>query len=61
VTILVERPWRNVKYEDVYLKQNESVVDLGNGLSQYSGFIMAQSVILKLSVGRLDKGVSLLQ
>lgn len=33
--IFVERLWRNVKYEDVYLKGYESMVDLGKGLGEY--------------------------
>jgi hypothetical protein len=33
------------------------MVDLGKGLSEYSVFIMTQSVILKLSVGRFETKV----
>jgi len=36
--IFVERLWRNVKYEDVYLKGYESMVDLGKGLGEYFVF-----------------------
>jgi putative transposase len=56
-TIFVERLWRNVIYEAVYLKGNESMVDLGKGLSENSVFILTQSVILKLSVERFETKV----
>jgi putative transposase len=36
--IFVERLWRNVKYEDVYLKGYESIVNLGKGLGEYFVF-----------------------
>ena len=32
--IFVERLWRNVKYENVYLKGYESMVDLGKGIGE---------------------------
>jgi putative transposase len=36
--VFVERLWRSVKYEDVYLKRYESVPQLRAGLSAYFGF-----------------------
>ncbi len=36
--IFVERLWRNVKYEDVYLKGYDSMVDLHKGLGEYFMF-----------------------
>ncbi len=36
--IFVERLWRSVKYEDIYLKQYETVPQLRRGLGQYMDF-----------------------
>jgi putative transposase len=36
--VFVERLWRSVKYEDVYLHGYEAVPDLERGLGQYFGF-----------------------
>ena len=36
--VFVERLWRSVKYEDVYLKGYEGVPQLEGGLGQYFGF-----------------------
>jgi putative transposase len=36
--VFVERLWRSVKYEDVYLKRYESVPQLRAGLAAYFGF-----------------------
>jgi len=36
--IFVERLWRNVKYEDVYLKKYETVSELSIGLTEYFRF-----------------------
>ena len=36
--IFVERLWRSVKYEDVYVKGYESMGELVYGLSEYFGF-----------------------
>jgi putative transposase len=36
--ILVERLWRAVKYEDVYLKEYQSVVSTVTGLGAYFEF-----------------------
>ena len=36
--VFVERLWRSVKYEDVYLKRYESVGELERGLRAYFGF-----------------------
>src|SRR3954467_6517728 len=36
--VFVERLWRSVKYEDIYLKDYENVVDLESGLSAYFQF-----------------------
>ena len=40
--IFVERLWRSVKYEDVYLKKYEGVQDLLVGLRSYFGFYNAE-------------------
>ncbi len=36
--IMVERLWRSVKYEEVYLKEYLSVAELIEGLRQYFTF-----------------------
>ena len=36
--IMVERLWRSVKYEEVYLKDYQSVKDVNEGLGQYFKF-----------------------
>jgi len=36
--VFVERLWRSVKYEDIYMKDYESVRDLESGLSSYFWF-----------------------
>jgi putative transposase len=36
--VFVERLWRSVKYEDIYLKDYETVIDLEFGLSAYFRF-----------------------
>ena len=36
--IVIERLWRSVKYEDVYLKEYATVTDLNEGLEQYFDF-----------------------
>ena len=40
--IFVERLWRNVKYEDVYLKGYTNMAELMVGLAQYFAFYNAQ-------------------
>ena len=40
--IFVERLWRSVKYEDVYLRKYEGVQDLLVGLRSYFGFYNAE-------------------
>jgi putative transposase len=35
---LVERLWRSVKYEDIYLKEYRSVLELERGLEGYFWF-----------------------
>lgn len=40
--IFVERLWRTVKYEDVYLKQYRNIPDLLVGLTQYFHFYNQQ-------------------
>ena len=42
--IFIERLWRSVKYEDVYLKAYENGVDLYNGLSEYFSFYNQQRI-----------------
>ena len=36
--IMVERLWRTVKYEDIYIKDYETVEDLIKGLREYFWF-----------------------
>jgi putative transposase len=36
--VFVERLWRSVKYEDIYIRGYETVPDLHRGLSRYFGF-----------------------
>ena len=36
--VFVERLWRSVKYEDVYLRGYENAPQLRTGLSRYFGF-----------------------
>ena len=36
--VFIERLWRSVKYEDVYLKAYATVADLNEGLSRYFDF-----------------------
>jgi putative transposase len=36
--VFVERLWRTVKYEDVYLHRCETVPQLAGGLGRYFGF-----------------------
>jgi putative transposase len=33
--IFIERLWRSVKYEDIYIKEYDSVLDLAAGLETY--------------------------
>ena len=40
--VFVERLWRSVKYEDVYLKGYERVPELEGGLRAYFGFYNAE-------------------
>ena len=40
--IFVERLWRNVKYEDVYLKGYSNMAELMMGLVQYFAFYNAE-------------------
>ncbi len=37
-TIFVERFWRSLKYEDIYLKDYQTMEDLKQGLKRYFGF-----------------------
>jgi len=36
--IYVERLWRSLKYEDIYIKQYESVSELRDGVARYFRF-----------------------
>ena len=36
--IFVERLWRSVKYEDIYLNDYSSVTEVRNGLGRYFSF-----------------------
>ena len=36
--IFIERLWRTVKYEDIYLRDYSAVVELERGLAQYFQF-----------------------
>ncbi len=47
--VFVERLWRTVKYEDVYLKGYESVPDLERGLAAYFAFYNGERLHQSLS------------
>lgn len=36
--IFIERPWRSVKYEDIYLRAYDTPLALHRGLASYFGF-----------------------
>jgi len=36
--VFIERLWRSVKYEDIYLKDYQSMLELYQGLKQYFHF-----------------------
>jgi putative transposase len=36
--VFVERLWRSVKYEDIYIRGYETVPELHRGLARYFGF-----------------------
>jgi len=36
--VYIERLWRSLKYEDIYLKECETVEDLRNGLTKYFAY-----------------------
>jgi putative transposase len=36
--VFVERLWRSVKYEDIYIKDDEAVPELESGLTAYFRF-----------------------
>jgi putative transposase len=36
--VFIERLWRTVKYDNIYLKNYESVVDLRSGLTEFFHF-----------------------
>ena len=36
--VFIERLWRSLKYEDIYLKDYEAVADLNEGLKDYFAF-----------------------
>lgn len=40
--VFVERLWRSVKYEEVYLKAYESMADARSGISEYLNFYNSQ-------------------
>jgi len=52
--IFVERLWRTVKYEDVYLKGYESMPDLLLGLAQYFRFYNEERLHQSLSYATPD-------
>ena len=47
--IFVERLWRSVKYEDIYLKRYERMPELWLGLNEYFLFTTAQTSVIGLS------------
>ena len=53
--IFVERLWRNVKYEDVYLKGYANMAELMVGLAQYFAFYNAQRPHQSLSYQTPDQ------
>lgn len=53
--IFVERLWRNVKYEDVYLKGYANMAELTVGLAQYFAFYNAERPHQALGYGTPDQ------
>jgi putative transposase len=47
--IMIERLWRSIKYEEVYLKDYESVADARSGLRQYFRFYNGERLHQSLS------------
>ena len=43
--VFVERLWRSVKYEDIYIKDYETVPELETGLAAYFRFYNAERPI----------------
>ena len=41
--VFIERLWRSVKYEDVYLRAYETPTELRTGLARYFGFLQHQA------------------
>jgi len=54
----VERLWRTLKYEDVYLKGYESMPDLILGLTQYFLFYNEERLHQSLGYTNTERGVS---
>jgi len=50
--VFVERLWRSVKYEDVYVRCYESVPELQRGLKAYLGFYNEERLHQALGTGR---------
>ena len=48
--IFIERLWRSLKYEDIYLKSYETVPDLTQGLDTYFDYYSLYRVRFKISV-----------
>jgi putative transposase len=40
--VFVERLWRSLKYEDIYLKAYETIADLYQGLTRYFEYYSTQ-------------------
>jgi putative transposase len=50
--IMIQRLWRSVKYEEVYLKDYESVADARSGLRQYFRFYNGERLHQSWATGR---------
>jgi putative transposase len=57
--IFVERLWRNVKYEEVYLKGYANMAELMVGLAQYFAFYIAQRPHQSLSYQTPVKSIAM--
>jgi putative transposase len=54
--VIIERLWRSLKYEDIYLKGYETVADLIDGLNEHFKFYSTERPHQSLA-GRTPKSV----
>jgi putative transposase len=60
--VFVERLWRSVKYEDIYIRVYETVPELQRGLARYFGFYNGERLHQSLEYrtpAEVDRGVSI--